>query len=89
MFYITLTFSLRMAYGEHMSAIEEGVIVGLTLLLVRMLTSLRKIFLWQMQTFAQMGRDPLRAPSNFLSLKPRVRNHEKCVVRVCPPGLKT
>ena len=24
-----------------------------------------RFFLWQMQTFAQMGRDPSRAPSNF------------------------
>ena len=38
---------------------------GLSEELVRMPTPLRKIFLWQMQTFAQMGRDPSRASSNF------------------------
>ena len=49
-------------------------------------------FLWQMQTFAQMGRDPSRAPSNFFitetegSKSPKMRReapdwkHEKWVV---------
>eukprot|EP00956_Cyclotella_meneghiniana_P002755 scaffold3227_cov63-Cyclotella_meneghiniana.AAC.2 len=37
----------------------------LSKVLVRMPTPLRKILLWQMQTFAQMGREPSLAPSNF------------------------